>query len=72
MLFWHEMSCSHKTCQDCIKHTRNVRSVINDLIPNPAYIENISIMIPNKCIILNFPLNLHSRDLSEHKQNPSF
>lgn len=66
-LFWHEMNCSHKTCQDCIKYMRNVPRVFSDLISNPTYIENIGIMIPNKCIIYIY-LNLHLRDQTKHKQ----
>lgn len=54
LLFWHGMSYTHKTCQDCIKYMRNVPSVLNVLNMNPARIENTSIMIPNKCIMLNF------------------
>ena len=71
-LFWHEMNRSHKTCQDCIKYMRNVPSIFSDLISSPAYIENISIMIPNKCIMLNFPPNLHLRDQTKHKQTHLF
>lgn len=52
-LFGHGMSCSHKTCQDWVKNMRNVPSVLNVLIPIPTRIKNTSIMISNRCVMLN-------------------